>query len=98
MAENFIRLWFTPAEQQWLREAEAPNLASVLWASKEAIYKALNAGESFAPRAVELLPGGQASYRQMPVGPYELRSFTLDGHTAVMVAVDRGRTLHFSSI
>ncbi len=98
LAENFIRLWFTPAEQQWLREADAPSLASVLWASKEALYKALNAGESFAPRAVELLPGGQASYRQMPVGDYELRSFSLDGHTAVMVAVDRGRALHFSSI
>ena len=59
LAENFIRLWFTPAEQQWLREAGSPTMASVLWASKEALYKALNAGESFAPAPSRSCPAGR---------------------------------------
>lgn len=47
-------LWFTEAEQCWLRYACDPSLAARLWAVKEAVYKAANRGEPFVPACIEI--------------------------------------------
>lgn len=47
--EGFLQNWFTPREREWVG-AEA----AAVWALKEAVYKAVNRGERFVPRAVEI--------------------------------------------
>jgi phosphopantetheinyl transferase len=87
LTDGFVRLWFTPAEQAWLRETDCLSIAGFIWAAKEAVYKACNNGESFSPREVEVLPHERCSYRQLPLGDYSLRSWSIDGQIAVMVIV-----------
>ena len=48
---GFLKTWFAPEEQAWLKQCGSEE-ASKLWAIKEAVYKAQNAGESFAPRRI----------------------------------------------
>jgi len=54
--DGFTDLWFTPAERQWLRHRGVRHGVSLLWAAKEAVYKAVNHGEPFYPRQIEILP------------------------------------------
>ena len=86
-SDGFVGLWFTPLEQCWFHETQSPGIASFIWAAKEALYKACNQGESFAPRDVEVLPDGRCSYRQSPLPSCRLQSWTADGHLAVLAAV-----------
>jgi phosphopantetheinyl transferase len=46
----FRDTWFSPGERRW---CESPGGAT-LWAIKEAVYKAVNRGEPFAPRRIEV--------------------------------------------
>jgi phosphopantetheinyl transferase len=87
VSDGFIRLWFTPAEQSWLRETDCRTTACFIWAAKEALYKACNDGEGFAPRDIEVLPHERYTYRQMPLTDCELKSWTIDGQLAVMAMV-----------
>ncbi len=80
-------VWFTPAEQDWYREADSPQIGAYLWAAKEAIYKATSAGESFAPRDIEIRPDGKCRYRNVPLADCQLQSWTIDGHLAVLAIV-----------
>ena len=50
---SFLATWFTPSEQAWANEAGA-DVACLVWAAKEAVYKAVNDGEKFAPRKIEI--------------------------------------------
>lgn len=61
---GFLKTWFTPNEQEWLRSADAATIAAA-WASKEAAYKACNDGEQFTPRRIEIRPAKppQTGYR-----------------------------------
>jgi phosphopantetheinyl transferase len=59
--EGFLRMWFTPDEQSWVRR-NGWTEACKIWAAKEAAYKALNRGEPFRPQRVEICP--------RPCGPY----------------------------
>jgi len=59
LGAGFARMWFTPAERRWLESEGDPELAATIWAIKEAVYKAVNRGEAFRPRSVEVLPAGQ---------------------------------------
>ena len=72
-------------------------MASFIWAAKEAIYKACNLGESFAPRAVELFSDGRASYRQLSLDAIELRSWNIDSQLAVLAIVGSGPRHELSS-
>jgi phosphopantetheinyl transferase len=47
--EGFLGSWFTHREREWVGTDVA-----VVWALKEAVYKAVNFGERFVPRAVEI--------------------------------------------
>ena len=51
---GFRRLWLTEAERQFGRRRDLTPLAA--WVAKEAVFKACNRGESFAPRQLEIRP------------------------------------------
>lgn len=52
---RFAETWFTAGERDWVNAQRDPAAASVrVWALKEAVYKAVNRGESFAPKRVEV--------------------------------------------
>jgi phosphopantetheinyl transferase len=64
----------------------------MLWAVKEAVYKAANRGEPFRPRRVEVLPlapGGYAcSYLGQAVGEgCRIRTMYLDRYVAAVVTM-----------
>jgi phosphopantetheinyl transferase len=82
-----VDLWFTPVEKAWYRDAGAVHIGAYIWAAKEAIYKATNAGESFAPRDVEIRSDGQCHYRNLPLANCQLKSWSVDGHLAVLAIV-----------
>ncbi|MBT4864465.1 MAG: 4'-phosphopantetheinyl transferase superfamily protein [Planctomycetaceae bacterium] len=99
---GFLRMWFTEAEQERLKSADS-RLAMTYWAIKEAVYKACQNGESFAPRKIEVFDSVEGRfgcyYRGTDlrdVGDIQEREF--DGHIAVVatmleaVAVDRRQT------
>jgi len=54
-SDGFSRLWFTPAERRWLND-DTDRRPQILWALKEAVYKAAHCGEEWDPRQVEVLP------------------------------------------
>ncbi|HEY7676618.1 MAG TPA: 4'-phosphopantetheinyl transferase superfamily protein, partial [Candidatus Methylomirabilis sp.] len=77
---GFLDLWFTPWEHAWIRAqgGRGPRCAAALWAVKEAFYKAVNAGERFAPNRIEVRvdPAGRYAVRcggSRPEGPCEVR-------------------------
>jgi phosphopantetheinyl transferase (holo-ACP synthase) len=95
MSDGFRGLWLTAAERRWCDGGSDPHLASTLWAVKEAMYKAVNRGESFAPAAVEVArdsDGYTCAYknRRIPRAP-AVRVSERDGEVAAVVAVDARR-------
>ncbi|MCR4413722.1 MAG: 4'-phosphopantetheinyl transferase superfamily protein [Thermoguttaceae bacterium] len=58
---GLARMWFTPTEQHCLG-AVGDDGTATLWAVKEAFYKAVNAGEPFAPRRFEVHPAAARQY------------------------------------
>lgn len=50
----FERSWLTDAESEFLRQNEGDMTVADVWAMKEAVFKAVHRGESFAPRSVEI--------------------------------------------
>lgn len=56
-SDGFLQLWFTPAEQEHVSQADPDQRAriiSTIWAMKEAYYKATNVGLPFLPAAIEV--------------------------------------------
>ena len=93
LSRGFARLWFTRAEQAWFDRAGASEIGCLLWASKEAVFKACNCGESFDPTVIEILPCGAARYRGRALASLRLRSWEIDGHVAVVASVEDGEGL-----
>lgn len=93
LPEGFLSIWFTERERDWLSDVE-PEQTAVCWAIKEAVYKACNRGESFAPRRIEVFPGLAGNYSCRYDGwelPQECRIETWqpDGHVAAMATMPR---------
>lgn len=89
-----LRYWFTPRERCWV--AGCRQRATVLWGVKEAVYKACNHGESFAPRQVEVFDagGGQFAGRYHRCGVQAsgvAQTWSVDGHLAVLFRADESR-------
>jgi len=86
--DGFVRTWFTPAEQAALRSAP-PERAAMFWAVKEAVYKACNVGEKFAPVAVEVRrteEGLRCTYRAVDLAEtVDIQSRDYPGHAAILV-------------
>ncbi len=51
---HFSAIWLTEDERNWLQTQGRPHLVSVVWAIKEAAYKAINMGHRFIPRRIEV--------------------------------------------
>jgi phosphopantetheinyl transferase len=83
----FVQLWFTPGEREWCRESDSPDTSTFIWAAKEAIYKAVNQGESFVPRDVEIRRGGGCLYRKMPLANCRLERQLIDRQIAVIATI-----------
>lgn len=87
-APGSLDAWFTESELQHLT-AVAPKQQAVLWGIKEAVYKAANTGEPFAPKSIEVVMSGgdfRCTYRGRDFGDdCRIRVSEVDGHVAVFV-------------
>ena len=54
-------VWMTNSERAWMNRSDLRQQATV-WAVKEAVYKALNEGESFSPLSVAVVQGVHGRY------------------------------------
>jgi 4'-phosphopantetheinyl transferase EntD len=96
LSGGFRELWLTAAERRWCDAGSDPFLASTLWAVKEAMYKAVNRGESFVPAAIEVARDFAGGYScayengRPPRAP-AVRVSERDGEIAAVVAVDARR-------
>lgn len=82
---------YTPAERRWLAAGPAPARSSEqLWAMKEAIYKACQQGEGFAPRQIEIVPGCDPRYAMLHRGRAvrSVQSWRVDGQFAALAIVE----------
>ena len=79
--------WFTPAERAWYRQANSRQIGAYIWSAKEALYKALSDGESFAPLEFEVLADGQCRHRGELLCDCRVQSWMIDGHLAVLAIV-----------
>lgn len=78
---------FTERERRWL--AAAPGrTGGELWALKEALYKACQAGEGFAPARIDVAPDVAPSYPNLRGVVRSLRRWHVDGHVAALAVVD----------
>lgn len=83
--------WFSAKERERLREGDGRR-AAVCWAVKEAVYKAINTGESFVPRKFEVFPCDTGGFECHHEGkPLNERSritvWDVDDHVAVTAMV-----------
>ena len=93
--DAFQQMWYTAGERRWVAEdlgSEDPgNRAMTIWALKEAIYKAINSGESWDPRQIEILPRASrhfgCRYRGQMMGTLLLNLSTIDKHIAAVVCL-----------
>jgi phosphopantetheinyl transferase len=91
--DGFCRLWFTARERQWI-EHDRDRRCAMLWAAKEAVYKAANAGQSWNPREVSLTPIGSAgfecSYRGRVLSGMTLQLDERDAHWFAVAWLAKG--------
>lgn len=83
--------WFSARERAKLREGN-PRHAAVCWAVKEAVYKAINAGESFVPKKFEVFPRDFSAYECHHEGKSlkersRITVWDVDDHVAVTAIV-----------
>ena len=87
---GFLRTWFSPNEVSILSRAENRMDSATLWCIKEAVYKACNRGERFAPRQIEVHVDSDQRIRIQYRGTWlhknmAVRNWTVNRHTAVLV-------------
>jgi len=90
----FARLWFTALERCWLNgDRGFPRRPRVLWALKEAVYKAANGGEPWNPRQIEVLSlasgGSRCMYRGRRLNPLALEVHDVDDCVAAIVCLPK---------
>ncbi|HEX4142345.1 MAG TPA: 4'-phosphopantetheinyl transferase superfamily protein [Pirellulales bacterium] len=88
---GFARLWFTPLERCWIAADRAKRTAT-LWGIKEAVYKACQLGEGWAPRDVVVWPraagGFRCQYRGRAIDGLHLEVSQIDGQVTVLASVN----------
>jgi phosphopantetheinyl transferase len=94
-SQSVAETWFTAAELAWYRQANSRQIGAYLWSVKEALYKALSDGESFAPLQFEVLADGQCWHRGALLSDCRVQSWTVDGHLAVL-AIVRNKNVPFN--
>lgn len=83
---SFLSIWFTERERIWLSNSEPEQIAAA-WAVKEAVYKAANIGDSFAPQCIEVYPVDSGRYACIDRGidlsrVCQVRTWPVDGQIA----------------
>ncbi len=80
---------FTAAERRWLATTHAEQFqAERLWTMKEALYKACQCGEGFAPQNIEVVPGLPPRYPSFDSANLrQLQCWQVDGHIACLAIV-----------
>jgi phosphopantetheinyl transferase len=85
---------FTPAERRWLAAAPPNGRASErLWAMKEAVFKACQRGEGFAPQRIEVVsdPAVDSRSSTWTSAIESVRSWRVDGQLAALAVARRGQ-------
>ncbi len=80
--------WFTDLERDWIGMNRAPQRVALIWAVKEAAYKACHRAEPFHPRKIEVLlcPSGQIGLWYGPTATAHLaRTWRIDRQVAAIV-------------
>jgi phosphopantetheinyl transferase (holo-ACP synthase) len=96
--ERIVELWFRESERAWVASAgltERARRAATIWALKEAVYKATNAGEQFRPAGIAihgrpkegLVAEIMGAVRQPTI---RTRVLEVDDELAVIVTSERG--------
>jgi phosphopantetheinyl transferase len=94
LGNGLMEFWFDEQEQLLAENCGALE-ACRLWAAKEAVYKAANENDSFAPRQISLaraVVGGEfrCTYRGAALGDRcRISTWDCDEHFAVIAVVDR---------
>jgi 4'-phosphopantetheinyl transferase EntD len=91
---SFAEVWFTPGERCRLAGA-GPSGAAIVWAIKEATYKATNSGEPFDPRLVELVSWPETMFFALDEPPVvePLRILHSGGRDCRLLLKVRGKLL-----
>ena len=94
---GFLATWFTKQEQVALSVSK-PRQTAAYWAIKEAVYKAGNCGESFAPRRIEIFPKEPGKYCCFNQGVdlsgiCNVRTWDIDRQVAVVVVLRRKKCI-----
>ncbi len=97
---GLARMWFTPGEQRRL-DAAGHDKTATLWAVKEAFYKAVNAGEPFAPRRFEVHPAAARQFACTyhgadPAGATcegAVHTGTIDGQVSAVAVLPAARSM-----
>jgi 4'-phosphopantetheinyl transferase EntD len=82
-----LKWTFTSSEREWLAANHGRQCESeLLWARKEALYKACQRGEGFRPAAIEVIPGQIPRYPDFtPMAELKcLQTWHIDGHVAAL--------------
>jgi phosphopantetheinyl transferase len=95
LGKGFLRAWFDEDEQNRINPDDADEICR-LWAIKEAVYKAANQNDPFAPRRIRLRTGSageyQCSYRGVDLGDRcRVTTWECGDHIAALAAVQRDR-------
>jgi phosphopantetheinyl transferase len=90
---GFAQAWFDAAERALLAAGDDLEF-SRLWAVKEAVYKAVNRGEPFAPRRVKVRRRARGEYRCLYRGRElgdrcRIRTWLCGDHVAALAALER---------
>lgn len=94
--DRFRQMWFTRDERSWLAKAPVGR-TSVLWALKEAAFKAGNSGQEWSPRQIEILPIDEENFQVTLFGhrlsPRSVDFRAIDGQLAATVCLPRTHTV-----
>ena len=97
LGAGFERSWLTDAEIALLRQNEDNMTVADIWAMKEAVYKAVHTGESFAPRNVEIClqpEGVTVFYRGEDISDHcKVRVWRFRGQIAAVATFQRHHKL-----
>jgi phosphopantetheinyl transferase len=95
LGKGFLRAWFDEDEQSRINPDDAAEICR-LWAIKEAVYKAANQNDPFAPRRIRLRTGSageyQCTYRGVELGDRcRVTTWECGDHIAALAAIQRDR-------
>ena len=98
MSNSFVKTWFTPNERHWLacQQHQKQRQTCILWAIKEAFYKASHQGEGFAPHHIEVCIHSDKQYRvqytgntTIPHPSVQISATVVNGETIAIVTTNK---------